>query len=142
MEKEQLIETEQKFYEQLKNKNDVDEILSLYQRFWNWLVEEAVDDCKTQWRLMRSVQRIIKIYNVKCKEYSTSWNPLIVAKVGDFCFKFREKMRNPAYQFSQDKPMQVMFGFLMKDLLNEKDFLTVAYCASVLKYSKLLVEMD
>lgn len=139
MEKEELLEVEQKFYEKLEGKTDVDEIISMYQRFWEWLVDKDFDDWRPQWRLMRTIQKQIYIHNINCKEHSTKWNGKLVGKIGDFCYKFREKNRNMSYSFKNDQPMQVVFGVLMRELYEERDFATVAYCASILKNSKLLV---
>ena len=126
---DELKKTRKSFNEKVEHMNNEKDIISIYERYFNWLqdVEDETLYNNEFYSLISSLIKTIHKYGINCKECSTGWNAKLVAKVGDWCSKMYKKKRESVYINNDDK-LLLAFGHIWKELNKEKDFATKAYC--------------
>ena len=139
MNKEELLEIETSFNEKVKDETDSKEIVGLFERFYNWLVDKLSEEKETELqadltdtfnRLLYTMTSTLTRRSIICKKLSSNWNASLVKRTYELC----------------NGKTQALVKELLKDLLDEKDFPTKAYCYQVLQqngvvdFSKVVVD--
>lgn len=139
MDKGELLEIETSFKEKVKDETDSKEIVGLFERFYNWLVDKLKEEKETELqadltdtfnRLLYTMASTLTRKTIICKKLSSNWNSSIVRRTYEIC-------NNKSQGFTKE---------LLEDLLLEKDFPTKAYCYQVLQqngvvdFSKVVVD--
>lgn len=126
MNKEELKKIEDSFNEKITNESDSKQLVSLFERFYNWLVDSLKEEkdieiqadlTDTFNRLLYTIASTLVRRSIRCKELSSNWNSYIVKRTFEIC---NGKSKNSTKE-------------LLEDLLNEKDFPTKAYCYQIIQ---------
>lgn len=128
------------FNEQLSiRKGDANALMELFERYYNYLDERFNEEgSDTNEYVLAFMQCCYKIAytvvqnNIKCRELSNSWNNFLVSRV----YNLSSEKRQLKEQYRKDFNKEVID--LFKQVRQEKDFPTKAYCITVMQNDGLI----